>query len=1300
MQLQELAETRWDIGASIADRYRLAELLGEGAFGTVYRAFDAGTNSHVALKRLRVRSPASLLAFKQEFRSLARVTHRNLVTLFDLHADGDEWFFTMEYVDGRSLLEHLHAPEGSSRPRPSVRHTPVAEAAIATATTVVANPSRLCTLDVHQLPTLSLAAASVLGSTETVALTASPLHLKPPTAEPVASGALARPKRTRPSPVRDFDELRRVLVELVEALSFLHEHGKLHRDVKPSNLLVETGGRVVVLDFGLIHEFGPSAAPAEGRAVLVGTPAYMAPEIVLRQRVTPASDWYSFGVLLYEALTGRFPFDGSVTEILCAKTVLDSPSPAELVHGVPPELDALCSALLARAPSDRPSVQAIRDALGVVHAQRARASDAREGAFVGRAAELQRLREALAAARGGEATVALVGGLSGMGKSTLVERFVAALVPDEVWLLAGRCYERESVPYKALDGIIDALTRQLARMNAAELAGILPEDTPALARLFPTLLQVSGLVRRGAPVEAIDERELLRMATRALRHVLGQLARKRPIVMIIDDLQWGDEDSIPLLADLLRAPGAPPLLLVGVYRSDETETNPFLRRLLASEGPVALAPRAVRIAVGPLGDDSAQELAASLGAGIDVGAVVREAGGCPLFIGELARFTLAGEDSSAGRLSMDDAIRARVAQLPEAARRYMEAVATAGCPLPDVVLRAAAGLATLTPKDRHLLVHDNLVRIRVSASGEEVEPWHDRIRESVVAGLGVERRREYHLGLARALEAAGMDDAALLADHYLQGGEPSRALPYFVSAGDRAAEALAFDYAAHQYRRAIQLSSAPDVELRIRLADALRNAGRGPEAAQEYLDAAERVDRERALALRIQATEQFLFSGEYAAGEATIRDVLARVDLSPARNALASFGEFVWGTLRLRWRGLDFVERPSAAVPRESLQQLDILWSAAIGMSMVNLIEAQAIQKRHLLLALETGELRRLLRALDIELAFSAAPGGRDERVSDELARRADALASRTDDAHGRAFTVMCHSAVHWQRGRWLEAYRCTSSALADLRRGCIGATWELDTAQLVKLDALTWMGRWGEVREELSATLADAVRRGDRYIETHLRTRLGWLIRIAQDDPARARQELDASIHRWTAEGFSIVHFWELTGQLWIRLYEGRAQAALELLRERAFALRLSMLLQSQLYRAQFIDLRARVELAAAKEAPEGSSARRRGVEAAARDGQRLMDEDMPWTRALGHAVLGAVAAARGQAHLARAPWERAAAGFDAASMALHAAAVRHRLGQLLGGDEGRGLVERAEASLRAEGVARPERMVRALYP
>src|SRR6185312_9895552 len=108
--------------------------------------------------------------------------------------------------------------------------------------------------------------------------------------------------------------LREALAQLVEALAALHEAGRIHRDVKPSNVLVTAEGRVVLLDFGLATGFGSDHR-------IAGTPAYMAPEQIACEPLTPAADWYAVGVMIFAALTGRLPFDGEVPQILDAKLV-------------------------------------------------------------------------------------------------------------------------------------------------------------------------------------------------------------------------------------------------------------------------------------------------------------------------------------------------------------------------------------------------------------------------------------------------------------------------------------------------------------------------------------------------------------------------------------------------------------------------------------------------------------------------------------------------------------------------------------------------------------------------------------------------------------------------------------------------------------------------------------------------------------------------------------------------------------------------------------------------------------------
>src|SRR5258708_27502745 len=106
-----------------------------------------------------------------------------------------------------------------------------------------------------------------------------------------------RPRRV------DVDRLRVVLPQIVGGLEALHAAGKVHRDVKPSNVRVSSRGRAVLLDFGLVAEPGDS----EEEDLIVGTPAYMAPEQAMSRNVGPPADWYAVGVMLYETLTGRLP---------------------------------------------------------------------------------------------------------------------------------------------------------------------------------------------------------------------------------------------------------------------------------------------------------------------------------------------------------------------------------------------------------------------------------------------------------------------------------------------------------------------------------------------------------------------------------------------------------------------------------------------------------------------------------------------------------------------------------------------------------------------------------------------------------------------------------------------------------------------------------------------------------------------------------------------------------------------------------------------------------------------------------
>ena len=217
------------------------------------------------------------------------------------------------------------------------------------------------------------------------------------------------------------------------------------------------------------------------------------------------------------------------------------------------------------------------------------------------------LNEAFRAVMNGGAAAMSVYGPSGIGKSALIRRFLSQVgARDDVVVLSGRCYENESVPYKALDGVIDDLSRYLGSIPREHVKNLMPHDLPAVTRVFPVLLQVDAIadVRGDQELASADPLVLRRRAFEALRELLGRLANRQSLVICIDDLQWADADSAVLLEELLRPPSPPAMLTLLCFRSEETAAKPFLRSLLERSGRDVWS----SIALGPMTDDEAHTL--------------------------------------------------------------------------------------------------------------------------------------------------------------------------------------------------------------------------------------------------------------------------------------------------------------------------------------------------------------------------------------------------------------------------------------------------------------------------------------------------------------------------------------------------------------------------------------------------------------------------------------------------------------------------------------------------------------------
>src|SRR5262249_5238231 len=204
-------------------------------------------------------------------------------------------------------------------------------------------------------------------------------------------------------------------------------------------------------DFGLAAEMDRGGQHLSGQPRLMGTVSYMAPEQAACLAVSPASDWYAAGVMLFESLTGRLPFLGPPMVVLQAKQEQDAPDPRTLAAGVPDDLAELCIALLARDPAARPAGPDVRRMIGERICP-LKPPPIPEVKLVGRRDHLAVLSGAFRRTRDGRAVVVAVQGQSGSGKSALLRRFLDELGGQAGGpvVLSGRCYEQESVPYKAL----------------------------------------------------------------------------------------------------------------------------------------------------------------------------------------------------------------------------------------------------------------------------------------------------------------------------------------------------------------------------------------------------------------------------------------------------------------------------------------------------------------------------------------------------------------------------------------------------------------------------------------------------------------------------------------------------------------------------------------------------------------------------------------------------------------------------------------------------------------------------------
>jgi len=1101
------------------ERYEVLGRVGEGGMGTVYAAVDRRRGRKVAVKVLRDPEQGSLFRFKREFRAIADLRHPNLVRLYDLGALPDgAFFFTMELVEGRPLTAW------------------VKERSRAVAATM------------------------------------------PLLAETVASGDAA-PAEAWTGPGDggpDGAGLARVLLGVADGLAFLHRAGLVHRDLKPSNVLVDDGGRARLLDFGILAELeGTGGLTGDGA---VGTPLYMAPEQVAGEEVTPAVDLYALGGVLYQLLAGRPPFKAPSAGRLLMLHLREPPRPPSEHRPCDADLEALCLDLLAKDPAGRPELGAVRGRLAAV------AGDAGEPAagdrpaaplgLLGRDAELATLDAAGAALAAPRLVV--IAGESGAGKSALADELALRRQADGRAAWFGHCYEREHVPYKAFDAIVDAAVVALA-LRGDEAFRLLPPGIGALTRLFPVLREVRAVRELPPDTTLRDPRAERERATRALFALLANLSGDEPPLLVIDDLQRADAESVEVLDWLATSPDAPPCLVVATCRGDELERV----------GVLLARSRVERLDLPPLAEADLARLvdacaARTLAPG-ERDRLARDAGGNPFLAVELAR---AADEAAQGELpSVARLVEHRLGRLGEAEGRVLEAAAAAGGPAGFDLLVAVTGLAPSALSD----ALDELLRAHLlrEVPGGREEAWdlaHDRLREAAYERIEPDRRRALHRTLAEGLSAD--DDAARAVVHWHLAEESRRAREAALAAA-RAAEAqLAFDRAAELYRLAASQSGGA-WQLDAARGEALAKAARHRDAASAFDEAAAAAPASDARDLRLRAASARLAAGDLQAGLDGLERLLETTGDRLGARRTRCYLSILWRglvfavlmvVLRLRER-LTGYRRPEA--DPETAFRLRLYDAARHLLAVPHPVLAADFGTRHCTVAERYADPapRGRARVGDAFLILGVF-GPLGARKALHYVEEGEALCAEAGDRAGLLHGRVVRAYHQLLTCNWEALRRTAAEGDALARRHGLFGEPSLMVLHNLRIGAELFSGRLPAVVEQASAYVVEARARGNMGELAQTSAMLGTALCI-QGRLDEAERALGDALAITPAEPLSLVRVQVETVAAQLELARGRPEVALERLDDLRRRWRASGLITSSMETLTYRVIRARARVA-----------------------------------------------------------------------------------------------------------------------
>jgi diguanylate cyclase (GGDEF)-like protein len=597
-------------------------------------------------------------------------------------------------------------------------------------------------------------------------------------------------------------------LELARILAGVHRCGMMHKDINPGNIVVAGRPfRPTLIDFDLATTFAEERPGFTHQNKITGTLAYLAPEQTGRtgRPVDQRADLYGLGATLYELVTGRPPFgSGDPLQLIHDHLARVPVPPGEVNPALPAMLSDIILRLLEKEPDRR-----YQSAEGLAHDLACLDERPPAGGtgfplgerdfplrlsppsrLVGRDSEIGALRAAFDGALAGRTRGLLVSGTPGVGKTALIDELRSVVTARNGWFVTGkfdqyrRDLECDAVwqTFRAMGKLLLAEPEHdLAEVRARILAYLGPNHSLiGLVPEFALLLGAEPEMSTGDPVTAGPRLHQLGLG---LLHAIA--SPRRPVVMVVDDLQWGALTPMAFVDAVMLESDLTGLLLVGAYREAEVDAAHPLTALLSRWKQLDVAPEQIRLHNLPpaqlctlladmlrLPAAEASRLAEAIGTHTDGnpydtveminalrrdGTLVPGPDGWSWDPGTLRRHL--------GRGDLVDLLTARLAALPAPTRALLEIMGCLGGEVPLDLLRAAGDLPADAVEERLLpALEDGL--LVMDQGDDSVRFRHDRVQQAAHGWLAAEPRRALHLRIARRLGARpGL--AAVAAEQYL-----------------------------------------------------------------------------------------------------------------------------------------------------------------------------------------------------------------------------------------------------------------------------------------------------------------------------------------------------------------------------------------------------------------------------------------------------------------------------------------------------------------------------------------------------